>query len=291
MDVDQREVTEEVDDIVDEQATEPEVESSEAVEASDNEVDEQTQEGVIVSFGDEKPEDEGENHSDPQLPKKLRSLLKDEKKARKAAEREAAELKKSQQAKTDDIKPLRARPTLEAHNYDEDAFNADTDKWFGEKQEHDNKASSEKKKQEEQQEAWEARVGEYIKAKNSFKQDEFEESELAVKDALSDMQQNIILHAFGAGAANIIAGLGQDDDRLQELAKIKDHTLFTVALTRLESKMKVTPRRPKHSPETHVSGSASGEFGDRQLKTLEAEAEKTGDYTKVFAHKRRARKQ
>jgi hypothetical protein len=62
---------------------------------------------------------------------------------------------------------------------------------------------------------------------------------------------------------------------------------FAFAVARLEKELKVTNRRAAPAPERIVQGTgrASGTV-DSTLERLRAEAEKTGNYTKVLQYKR-----
>jgi hypothetical protein len=67
---------------------------------------------------------------------------------------------------------------------------------------------------------------------------------------------------------------------------------FAFAVSKLESQLKVTNRKPATTPEKVLTGtgSTSGSV-DSTLDKLRAEAEKTGDYTKVTAYKRKLKQE
>jgi len=62
---------------------------------------------------------------------------------------------------------------------------------------------------------------------------------------------------------------------------------FAFAVAKLETNLKVTTRKASSRPEKKISGTArpSGSV-DNTLERLRTDAEKTGDYSKVFQYKR-----
>lgn len=250
-------------------------------EADENDVEEQ--EVTIVTFGDKTPED---NHEEP-APEWAKNLRKKQREDAKEIKR----LNKQLKGKTEEETPLGARPTMELCDYDEEVYVKQLDEWNDKKRNADSKANDEKSKLETEEAAWNTRLGEYETAQNVFNEDDFKEAEDIVSHALNDGQKTLLIHALGASAANVVSALGADSDELETLAKIQDQTLFTMALAKLKADMKVRKtNKPKYPPETKVRGSASHDLGDTKLNNLQAEAERTGDFTEVFAHKRKLRK-
>lgn len=232
---------------------------------------------VVVSFGD----DQDDKPQDSSTIKKMRETISTQ-------NRQIKDLKKTQ-AKTDEMPALGAKPTLEGSDYDEDKFSDDLNKWHDEKREHENVEQAKNDALEQQDKAWKGRVDEYRSGFTAFESDDVDEAEATVKGVLSDMQHNTLIETFGKGAAPLIVGLAADDDRLEELSKIKSIARFIAAATRLEMSMKVTPRKPSTSPESSVSGSGGSNMGDTTLDKLEAEADKTGNRSAIIAHKRKMR--
>jgi hypothetical protein len=87
--------------------------------------------------------------------------------------------------------------------------------------------------------------------------------------------------------ALVIYALGKNPKKAAELAKIEDPVKFAFAVAKLEKELKVTNRKAAPAPERMVSstGRVSGAV-DSTLERLRAEAEKTGNYTKVLQYKR-----
>lgn len=98
-------------------------------------------------------------------------------------------------------------------------------------------------------------------------------------------QQGIIV----SGADNpalVTYALGKDSAKLAELKAITDPVKFAFAVSKLETQLKVTPRKPASAPEAVVkSNTRTSGSVDSQLERLRAEADRTGDYTHVFRYK------
>jgi hypothetical protein len=88
----------------------------------------------------------------------------------------------------------------------------------------------------------------------------------------------------------VVYALGKNPKRAKELAAITDPVRFATAAGKLEAQLKVTNRPKPPAPPRVVTGSApiSGSV-DSNLERLRAEAEKTGDMTKVLRYKQQLR--
>ena len=258
------------------------VEVEEVTEAAEEiETDEEAGESVVTFGDDETPEVEDETPA-PEWVKTLRKTNREQ-------AREIANLKKGAAKADEEPSQLSAKPTLEGSDYDEAKFTESLENWHVQKRKHDESAAAKEKADKDQATAWQNRHGEYVEGKSSFSADVIEDAEAVAREVLSETQQGVLIEALGKGAAALLVGLSNDEKRLKALSNIKNPIRFAVAARDLESIMKTTTRRPKTVPETIVNGSASGKVGDKALEALEAEADKTGDRTKVLAHKRRVR--
>jgi len=261
-------------------------ESEPLPEGNEAETDEE-EETVVVSFGNEaaKGDDEAEDEQEAaEWVKNLRKQAREDKKRIK-------ELEAQQEVKTEEKSPLGAKPTMEGLDYDAEAYEKELDVWNAKKVEAEKEAEEVKGKQTKANEDWDAKQSEYSEGQKAFNADKFADAKDIVDDVLSNDQKTIMIHVLGSGAANLVWGLGSNKKELEALSKIKDSFRFSAAVARLESKMTVTKgKKPRNAPETKVGGNASRNAGDRTLKQLEAEAERTGNYTDVFAYKRKLRK-
>lgn len=273
-------------------ATESEKEDDEQEDDSDPQEDPEDDEPpidgeVIVSLGEE-PEEESEEEKEAKTaPKWVKELRKESKeKARRIRELEQ-QLQQREQAKPEPEIEIGKKPALEDFDYDTDKFEAEYEAWLGRKRQVEEKAASAKRQQEEAQSAWQARLDNYAAKKEALKVRDYEDAEYAIKDKLDDNQRSILIAGLDDPALMVYA-LGKNSEQLARIAAIKDPIKFAMEIGKLETQVKSKPKAEKPAPEKRVSpGSGSlAASTDRTLEQLRAEAEKTGDYTKVHAYKR-----
>ena len=139
------------------------------------------------------------------------------------------------------------------------------------------------------QTAWQAKLDTYGTQKSALKVRDFEDAEATAQEVLSVTQQGVIL----SGADNpavVVYALGKNPKKAKELAAISDPVKFAFAVAKLETQLKVTPRKSAPLPESTVRGSArSSGAADSTLERLRVEADRTGDRTKVARHMREQR--
>jgi len=240
---------------------------------------------VVVSIGEETPPPEDEEQKAPEWVRELR-------KNHRELARENRELKeKLTTGSAAETKPtaLGAKPKLDDFDYDTEKFEQELAKWYDRKREHDNAAAKAEADAKAQQEAWQAKLDGYGKAKAELKVKDMEDAEATATEVLNVTQQGIILQGAD-NPALVVYALGKNPKKAKELSVITDPVKFAFAVAKLETQLKVTNRKAAPPPEKTVSGSApkSGSV-DSTLDRLRAEAYKTGDYTKVTAYKRQKR--
>lgn len=278
MTIEEQETVEEVVEAPEAEEPEPAGEpTAEATEPDEDAVEDE----VIVSVGDAPPPQPVEEEKDPRLVNKLRKLLREQE--RKVREYES---KLKAAAPVEPPPPtLGPKPKLEDLDYDAEKYETAIAAWFERKRAHDEHAQKQKQAEEQQRQAWQARLDGYAKAKASLRVRDYEEAEHAVTDALDVTQQGIIV----SGADNpalVTYALGKDSAKLAELKAITDPVKFAFAVSKLETQLKVTPRKPASAPEAVVkSNTRTSGSVDSQLERLRAEADRTGDYTQVFRYK------
>ena len=242
---------------------------------------------VIVSLGDE-PEQESEEEKEAKAaPKWVKELRKDAKeKARRIRELEQ-QLQQREQEKPEPEIEIGKKPALEDFDYDTDKFEAEYESWLERKRKVEAQKETAKRQQEEAQSAWQARLDNYAAKKEALKVRDYEDAEYAIKDKLDDNQRSILIAGLDDPALMVYA-LGKNSEQLARIAAIKDPIKFAMEIGKLETQVKTKARQEKPAPEKRVSpGSGSlAASTDRTLEQLRAEAEKTGDYTKVHAYKR-----
>lgn len=278
MTIEEQETVEEVVEAPEAEEPEPAGEpTAEATEPDEDAVEDE----VIVSVGDAPPPQPAEEEKDPRLVNKLRKLLREQE--RKVREYES---KLKAAAPVEPSPPtLGPKPKLEDLDYDADRYETAIAAWFERKRAHDEHAQKQKQAEEQQRQAWQARLDGYAKAKASLRVRDYEEAEHAVTDALDVTQQGIIVSGCD-NPALVTYALGKDSAKLAELKAITDPVKFAFAVSKLETQLKVTPRKPASAPEAVVkSNTRTSGSVDSQLERLRAEADRTGDYTQVFRYK------
>jgi len=239
---------------------------------------------VVVSIGEEAPPPE-ETTRAPEWVRELRKA--DREKARRIKELEA----KLNATTGTETKPvtLGAKPKLEDHDYDTEKFEAALSDWYERKRIADQQAEQKLQAEKAQHEAWQAKLDSYGKARAELKVRDFEDAEAVAQDVFDITQQGIVLQGAD-NPALVIYALGKNPKKSKELANIKDPVKFAFAVAKLETELKVTNRKAAPPPERTIQGTGrvSGAV-DSTLERLRAEAEKTGDMTKVIAYKRQLR--
>lgn len=256
-----------------------EVPSDQAPAAEDGE--------VVITIGDEAPpaaNDDGmEGRPAPQWLKDLRKREREQ--AKRIRELEQAEAAR-QAAAAPAAPAVGERPTLEGCDFDGEAYAEQLLAWNERKRAADAQAEATRKEQEAAQAAWTERVTAYNTAKAALRVDDFDGAEHVVRETMTPVQQSVILN--GADKPELLVyALGRNPAKAKELAAIKDPVRFAFAVAKLETQLKVTPRNAPPAPERQVRGTASGATGvDNTLARLQAEADKSGDRSKVAAYLR-----
>lgn len=184
-----------------------------------------------------------------------------------------------------EIPKLGAKPTLADHDYDEVKFAAALDKWHEQKRVADDQAAKLEQQQQQQQTAWNGKLESYGQGKALLKVPDFDDAEALAQETLSDRQQAIIVKC-AKNPALVVYALGKNPGKLKELAGIGDLAEFTYAVANLEAQLKITTKKAAPPPPEKKLDTASTTGAlDNQLERLRAEAEKTGDYSKVHAYR------
>ncbi len=250
----------------------------------DNTSDDQTKDEddeVVVSIGEESPPQEEETRA-PEWVRELR-------KQNREKERRIRELEsKLQTTIQTESKPVvvGAKPKLEDHDYDTDKYEAALSDWYERKRAADQEVEKARQAEQAQRDAWQARLESYGKARAELKVKDFEDAESTAQELLNVTQQGIVVQGAD-NPALVIYALGKNPKKAKEISGIKDPVKFAFAVAKLEKELKVTNRKAAPPPERTVQGTGrvSGAV-DSTLERLRADAEKTGNYTKVLQYKR-----
>ena len=257
-------------------------EPEDEVEEEDSEAEPSAEENVVVSIGDEEPPEE------PRAPDWVRELRKSHRELqRKVKEYESKEHSAPAYAA---IPTLGAKPKLEDHDYDTDKYETALESWYIKKDAVENVKRQQQQQLDEQQKSWQSKLDSYSKAKNELKVKDFEDAESTVQDTLNTVQQGVVLQG-AENPALVIYALGKNPKKAKELASISDPVKFAFAVAKLESQLKVTSSRKPPPPErsTPTGNAPISGSTDNTLERLRADAERTGDMTKVIRYRQQQR--
>lgn len=179
------------------------------------------------------------------------------------------------------------KPTLEDCEFDPDTYERKLLEWNESKRKADQAKEKEEEARQEAAKAWQKKLEHYAQRKSEIKAADVEEAEAEVTHALNQVQQGIIVQ-YADNPAALIYALGKHEGHLKDLASITDPILFAFKLRELEAKVtKTTKKLP--TPDTPLRATGGAGIKPNTLEELRAEAEKTGDYSKVVAWKRQNR--
>ena len=259
-----------------------EKEESEEQEEQEEESEDDDSE-VVVTIAGEKVQEEQDEGSAPAWVKELR-------KSHREAQKELRELR----AKVNTPEPDKSAPVLGKKpsmddadiDYDAEKFEEALTAWHDRKREIDQAAETARQQKKKQEEEWQGRLASYATSKTGLKVKDFDDAEEQVRNSLNVTQQGIIIQG-AENPALVVYALGKNPKKAAELAGINDHVKFAFAIAKLETQLKIQSRKSAPPPEKTVSGTGkvSGSV-DSTLERLRAEAEKTGDMTKVNAYRR-----
>jgi len=257
-------------DLEEEQIIEPDDEGAEEEPAPADDEPE-----PFVGFDDE-PEAPAEND----LVKHLRQQIRDR-------DRRLAEVAKTAPAEPEIVVGERPKPA--DFEYDDDRYEEALDAWDARRAAKAKQDEKRSRAEQSQQEQWAKVTENYATQKKALRFPDVQEVEQRVLETLSGTTQALIAkHADNA--ALFIYAAGKSPAKLAELARIDaegDPFAVVKAVTKMEAmlqKPRTTARPP--APDTPVRGKviAAGS-ADKILEKLEKEAERSGDRSKVIAHK------
>lgn len=240
-------------------------------------------EEVVVTIGDEQPAEE---------PEKAPDWVRELRRSHRELQRQNRELQaKLQTTQAPQVMPttLPAKPKLEDYDYNSAQYEQALDAWYDRKRQVDEYQNRAKAAEQQQMQAWQAKLEGYASAKQSLRVADYDDAEAVVQDTLNTIQQGVILQG-AEDPAKVVYALGKNPAKAKELAAIVDPVKFSFAIAKLEAQLKVQPRKSPPPPESSVRGTApiSGAV-DSNLDRLRAEAERTGDYSKVVRYKAQLR--
>ena len=220
--------------------------------------------------------------------------VKELRKNYKLVQREKKELERKLEAIVPtETKPveLRRKPTIEDFDYDAEEFEKGLISWYEEKRKFDAAEEAKQKQVENEQKEWNSVLVNYEKSKTTLNADFYEEAELIVQDMFTDIQQSVILQATN-NPAMVVYELGKNPAKAKALASEKNLVKLAAMIGKMEIELNPKSIKKAPPPEKKIVGTGpkSGTM-DSTLKKLEAEADRTGDRTKVIQYKRKLQEQ
>lgn len=285
--VDEDEPAQEVDDQQGEVLAE---EEAAPVEAEQEDAPAQEDDEIIVSIGEEQTQAEEDSQRAPEWVRELRRSNREKDRKLRELEQENARLKGLSSQPSAVV--VGDKPTLEACDYDTEKFEQELEGWYSRKREFDEQQRQAKQTEEQQRAHWQTRLDAVTKASAGLKVKDLEDAAMVFEDTFSPVQQGIIIGGPDSAESSALLryALGKNPKKAKELAAINDPVKFTFAIANLEKQLKVTPRKAAPAPDTRVASSMTGAAAvDSQLERLQAEADKTGDRSKVAAYMRKKR--
>ncbi|NBW08260.1 MAG: hypothetical protein EBR82_09555 [Caulobacteraceae bacterium] len=252
-------------------------------DAEDDEGDGQ----LVVSLGEEPEQSDDEKRA----PSWLRDLRKSNREKDRRIRELEAQVNSGRAAQPQEVEVGKEPDIDEYETWNEEGkakFKKDWADWNARSRAAEDLKRTREAAENQQREVWQRTHESYVAAKSDLKVEHFEDAEEAVKESLNLAQQAIILQALDSKkAALMVYALGSAPKKLKELAAITDPIKFTVAITKLESEMKVSKTKAVPTPERVVRGNVAGAAAvDNQLERLRKEARQTGDYSKVMDFQR-----
>lgn len=253
-------------------------------EAEADEADEDEGFVAVTIGGEAPPSEEEETERAPEWVRDLRKQYREEKRRNKELQDQLAKTTGATR-----VAELGDKPTLEKADYDTDRYERELAAWYERKRKHDEVEAARRAEVDAVEREWKQKLEGYQSAKATLKVRDYDEAEDVVQDAFTVTQQGMILQG-AENPALLVYALGKNPKRAKELASIKDPVKFAFAVAKLETQLKVTKRKATSKPEPKVSGTGriSGAV-DSTLERLRADAERTGDYSKVFQYKKQKR--
>jgi hypothetical protein len=239
---------------------------------------------LVISLEGEEDAADDVDDGQPTLVRKLRAEIRDRNRQLRDLERRV------QSSAPPAIVSAGPEPTLEGCDHDEARFKSEYATWMRRKVEADATAENARKTQEQQQAQWTRRLATVDAEVSRMRLPEADDAREAFETQLSPLQQAIILSGPDDAkmSGQLRYAIGRNPTVAQRIAKIEDPVKFTLAIAELMHKMKVTkkgaPPPPEKRVRTGTPGRGAGGGVDNQLARLQAEAAKTGNYTKVTAY-------
>lgn len=246
--------------------------------------------GTIISLGDPPEAEEEDEHRAPNWVRDLRKSNREKDRRIRELEGQVAAAKPA--AATIEVGNEPDPKDYEMWEPEQAAkFKADLLAWTQRKTAADAEQSKRQQAQETAQREWTDRLKAVDTAGAALKQADHDDAVEALADVFSVAQMGMLIDAAADAtkAAQLRYALGKDPKEAARLAAIQHPVKFIAEITRLEAKLKVTPRKAAPPAESQLRSSGGGSKAsavDNVLERARAEARKTGDYSQVMALRR-----
>lgn len=248
-------------------------------------------EEVVITLGDQEiapPADEHEDLSPKARAAWVRMRQNERELKQKVRDLEAAATTGQQAQAAPAAEVLGAEPQPEDFDFDPHEYAKAFVKYEKQKDAIAAKAATAQKEQETVTAAWNKRFDGYKAGKAKLNVPDFDEAEDVVRQTLNQTQIGMIID--GADKAELLVyALGRNPAKLKELAAIKNPVQFIFAAAKIETQLKVEPRKAPPPAERVIRSSGGATSIDNNLARLEAEADRTGNRSKVAAYRREQR--
>lgn len=290
-------VEEETEAVEETETVEEETEAVEEAETTEGDTEPSEHESeIVVMMGEETVSPPQQTEDDAKAPAWVRELRKtNREQAKRIRELERQTAAKSSQPTDNGLPPLPKEPELDDDDidYDTGKFKAKLMEWTDLKRQHEKAQADAEARDKAATEAWQQRLENYGKERESLAFDDFDDAEASVLEAFDQTQQGVLVKAAKQPAL-VVYALGKSKTELQRLAAIKDPIEFAAEVREVENtRMKVEKRKgtPPPPPEKPLKTAATSKGGavDSQLERLREDAARTGDYTKVTEYRRQQR--
>lgn len=266
---------EDVLELDDTQAIEPEDEQEEQTEATAEQAEGDDED--VIGFGE--PVEEGAAPA----PESESSVIRELRRANRELAKKLHQIERGQQPQRIEVGE---KPTLAACDYDEDRFEAELDSWKQRKAAADRAETEAQERAKAEAEAWQQRAEVYKADKAKLRVPDYADAEGEVFGALSEQHQALILMTEKPAA--LVYALSRDPAKLEQLSKL-DLARAAMLVGKLEDKVTVTTKRKLPQPDRPIRGDApvSSAAADKELARLEKEAERTGNRTALIAYRKK----
>lgn len=257
--------------IIPPESVESQVDSSDEPAQTDVQADTEAESGELeVSIEGESPPPEQDS-----------SVIRELRKAYREAEKERKRLREELEAVKNPKQEVGSKPTWEdpAIDYDVEKYDAALLAWNERKRQAESEAAKQQEAQVAAQRVYAERLHAYEADKRASRIAGIDEAEDAVRSALNDMQQSILVR-YSSRPAVLVKAIGANPETAKRIAAITDPIEFAFAVRDLESKVKTTPRKPP-APETRIASAGQSVPYEVRLKQLREQADKTGNSTEV----------